>query len=450
MHEHKVLIVDDDEFVCEDIATSLDRQRYEIDTANSEESALEIFRKKNHHIVLTDLKMKNPDDGFILLEKIKSLSPATAVIVLTSYADMQKAIRAMQLGAIDFITKPYEIDHVVARIEGIAERIVLRSENKRLRQVVACHYEMVGQSGAMCELKKQIGSVAKSDSRVLITGPNGSGKELVAWAIHNQSSRLEKPFVTVNCAALPETLIESELFGTTKAAYTGAIDKKGKFETAHEGTIFLDEVGDMSLPTQAKVLRILENGEISRLGSERTSHVNVRVIAATNKNLQEMVAQKSFREDLYYRLNVAAVQTIPLKYRSEDIPLLIDHKLFLLGKSQRAADFLTPKALDYLMTLDWPGNIRELNNVVERLMIYWAGTPYDIDTVKQTMSMGVHRDVIADTARTLKDATDDFERNYIAKVIAECSGNMTEAAKRLDLQRPYLYDKMKKLGVEKQ
>ncbi len=450
MNKFKVLVADDDEFVCEDIVLALSKDLFDIETASNGDQAFGLFCEKRHHIVISDIQMSSQEDGLVLLEKIKTIDSETAVMIITGYSDVARAVRAMQLGAVDYVTKPLDSAQIAIKVTKMAERVALQKDNVRLRNELSSHYELVGKSSVIQDLKRQIGIIAgRSDtSGVLIMGPNGSGKELVARALVNQSNRANKPFEIVNCAALPENLIESELFGTIKGAFTGAVDKKGKFELAADGTIFLDEVGDMSLATQAKVLRVLQNGEFTRIGGEKSIKVNVRVISATNKDLNEMIKQKLFREDLFYRLNVVPIQTVPLKQRIEDIPILIEHKLKKLGKVLEIHSLMNNDALDYLKSLEWPGNVRELNNAVERLMIYWNGVQIDLNYVKQYAG-GPLRSAgqLFDTGRTLKDAVNDFEREYMGKVIDECKGKIADAAKRLGLERPYMYEKMKKLGI---
>ncbi|MBN1982200.1 MAG: sigma-54-dependent Fis family transcriptional regulator [Chitinivibrionales bacterium] len=453
MNRYRVLIADDDVYVCEEIANALKKDGFEIDVAESGERAFSLFQHRQHHIVISDMRMPNEDDGLVLLEKIKQLSAETAVMIITGYSEVSSAVRAMKSGAVDFIMKPLDTEQLVVKIARIAERVDLQSDNFRLRRELSSQYEIIGNSQITKELKRHISVIAnRSDnSGVLITGPNGSGKELVARAIKNQSSRAGKPFEIVNCAALPETLIESELFGTMRGAYTNAVDKKGKFELADEGTIFLDEVGDMSLATQAKVLRVLQNGEFTRLGGEKPIRVDVRVISATNKDLEEMIRQKQFREDLYYRLNVIPVKTTPLWKRAEDIPLLIEHQLKKLGTTIEIEELFDREALDYLTSLEWPGNVRELNNVVERLMIFRDGKPITLDQAKLYTSnpeAGNNR-LITDTSKTLKEATNDFEREYIGKIVDECCGVVAVAAKRLGLERQYLYEMMRRLGISR-
>jgi two-component system nitrogen regulation response regulator NtrX len=392
---------------------------------------------------------KGNNDGFVLLEKIKTLAPTTAVLILTSATEVQKAVKAMQMGALDYITKPYDADQVTIKIDKIADRLSLQAENARLRNELYSHYEILGISPTITELKRQITLVAKTESRVLITGPNGSGKELVARAIHSQSKRANKPFIVVNCAAIPENLIESELFGTVKGAFTDANSKKGQFDLAHEGTIFLDEIGDMSPATQAKVLRVLENGEFTKVGGERSIKVDVRVIAATNKNLSDMIRKNLFREDLFYRLNVITIHTTPLRLRKEDIPILIAGMLKKMGKTFDIATVFTNEAIDFMKSLEWAGNVRELNNAVERIMIFWNQEPLGLDQVSQYINVTIkNTPQLLDTSKNFKEACACFERDYIKAILDEYKGNIADAAERLGLQRPYLYEKMKKLEID--
>jgi two-component system nitrogen regulation response regulator NtrX len=451
MSSYRILIVDDDEFVVEDIATSLDAARFTVNKAYDLDLAIETFQLWHPHIVITDLQMKKSrDDGLILLEKIKAISPTTAVIIITSHSELDRAVAAMQAGAADFITKPFEMTHLLARIDKVAQRVKLQEENERLRSEILTKHRIIGESAPIQELKKQIAMVARSNSRVLVTGPNGSGKELVARSIHNQSQRFEKPFLAINCAAIPENLFESELFGTSRGAFTGAIDKKGAFELADGGTLFLDEIGDMSLINQGKVLRVLQENEIRRVGNIKSIAVDVRVIAATNKNLESEIQANRFREDLYYRLNVARIATPPLSECREDIPHIINRALELMGRENRFDRYFLPDAVNYLKSLSWPGNTRQLINLIESLMIFWCGEPMDIESVKTRMTISSGKNaLVIETDKTLKDAVNNFEHEYILKVIKECRDNITEAAGRLDLQRPYLYEKMKKLGIDR-
>lgn len=453
MSKLQVLVVEDDPYICEDIATSLNQERFETDKAFCGDSAFALFTQKKHQIVLTDLQMKNgKDDGFILLEKVKAASPATAVMIITSLSDVPRAVKAMQLGALDYVTKPYDAEQLAVKVEKIADRVVLENENASLRRELLVRHEIAGLSDSVVQLKRKIGLVASADSCVLITGPNGSGKELVAWSLRNQSKRKDKPFETLNCAAIPDNLIESELFGTTKGAFTGALDKKGIFELAHEGTLFLDEIGDMSPLCQAKVLRVLETGVIRRVGGTADIKTDVRVIAATNKNIEELIENKLFRRDLYDRLNVIPLETTPLCKRREDIPVLIDHLVAKMRKNLEAKRVFQKESIEFLASCEWPGNVRELKNVIERLLIFWDGKPVGVEGVKQYMNQPNRKNATlqtADAKKTLKEASNNFERDFIKRVLDECSGNVTEAAQTLGLQRSYLYDKMKNLGMEK-
>lgn len=452
MNQFRILVVDDDPIVCEDISTELDRSIYKVDTAFNIESALSLFLAKRHHIVLADLTMDGQDDGFILLDKIKGIAPNTAVAIVTAHNDVKRAVKAMQLGAIDYITKPFENDQLLLKITRIADQINLQEEVSRLQRELDTQHELIGNSEPMQELRRQISIVARTESSVLITGPSGSGKELVARAIHRQSHRKENAFIAVNAAAITETLIESELFGTVKGAFTGALDKKGKFELAHEGTLFLDEIGDMSLSTQAKILRAIDQNVVSPVGSVKNVSINVRIITATNKDLSILIEKELFREDLYYRLNVIPLETKPLRERREDIPLLIEHFLLRNGKTENLGRYFSPEAIDCLCSHEWPGNVRELNNMVQRLIIFSNGVPVkpeQINFAPVAVSGRKGTPFMVDASRFFRDACAEFEKQFIARVLDNVNWNVTDAAKQLDLQRAYLYEKMKKLGIER-
>jgi DNA-binding NtrC family response regulator len=448
--KQKVLVVDDDEFVREDIASSLAELPLTVDTASGGEEAFALFLKEGHAIVITDLKMgAGPDDGLDLLEKVKSRSQETSVIILTSFNDVPKAVQAMRMGAFDYVTKPYDATQVKLKIEMLLNQSGLASENQALKKEIADHYGIIGVSDSIRELRAEIARFAATEARVLITGPNGSGKELVARALRSQSSRAGKPFVAINCAAIPENLVESELFGTARGAFTGAMEKAGLFERAHEGTLFLDEVGELSPAAQAKLLRVLETGEFCRLGGAETISVNVRVLSATNKDLWALARENRFREDLLYRLGVLHLTTTALRERREDIPALIGHFLARNGSAREAEAVFTSEAMELLRSLEWKGNVRELANLVERLLLFRDGSR--ITAAQAAKCLGPAAPEAPgwlDTSRPLKAAANEFESAYIRKVIAECRGNMTEAAARLALTRTYLYEKMKALGIE--
>lgn len=446
----KVLVVDDDEFVREDIATSLAELPLAIDTASGAEEAYDLFQKEGYNIVITDLKMgSGPDDGLDLLKKVKQRSPETPVIILTSFNEVPKAVQAMRLGAFDYVTKPYDVGQVKRKIEVLLNQSGLARENQALKREIADQYGIVGVSASIRDLRAEIARFAPTEARVLITGPNGSGKELVARAIRSQSPRAGKPFVAINCAAIPENLIESELFGTARGAFTGAMEKAGLFERAHEGTLFLDEVGELSPAAQAKLLRVLETGEFCRLGGAETIKADVRVLSATNKDLWALAGEKRFREDLLYRLGVLHLTTTPLRERREDIPVLIGHFLARSGTAREAGEVFAPEAIELLKSQDWKGNVRELANVVERLLLFRDGSPVTAAQAAKCLGPAVpEAPGLLDTSRPLKAAVNEFESAYIRKVISECRGNMTEAAARLALTRTYLYEKLKALGIE--
>ncbi len=450
MKKYKVLIADDEKHTRDGIKLALDKKRFEVEMAENGETAFELFKKNHHNIVITDLRMAREDDGMQLLQDVKSLAPETVVIMITAYGDMETAVNAMKLGAFDFVAKPFTADQIEVKVNKAAERLTLQQDYKRLRKEISKEYELIGESSVMQELEEKIALVAKTDSRVLITGPNGTGKELVARAIQKNSERADKPFIKVNCAAIPDTLIEAELFGSEKGAYTGSIASKvGKFEQADGGTIFLDEIGDMSLSAQSKVLRVLESGEITPIGSEKTIEVDVRVIAATNKDLPELIKEGKFREDLYYRLNIIPIQTPSLSERKDDISLLIQHFLEKMGKASSVDQIFGKEALDYLKTWSWPGNVRELNNFVERAVILSSNAKIDLHQVKDFL-IGVPQEKPQrlDTSKQLKEARNEFERVYITQVLKECNGNVSETAKKLGIQRAHLHQKINELEIK--
>lgn len=449
MKKCRVLIADDEKHYCEGIRLSLDAGRYEVDCAEDVREALRLFNAHRHEIVISDIRMPNGMEGLDLLKQIKEIAPETVVIMITAYGDIDMAVAAMKLGAFDFVSKPFNAEQIEVKVNKAAERLMLQQDNLYLRRQLSSEYELIGESGAMRSLKETIAQVAKTESWVLINGPNGTGKELVARSIQKNSLRADKPFVKVNCAALPETLIEAELFGSEKGSFTGSIaPKQGKFVQADGGTIFLDEIGDMPLLAQSKVLRVLESKEISPLGSGKTMQVDFRVIAATNKDLPALIRKDAFREDLYYRINKIPIQTPPLKAMREDIPLLMQHFLVKMGRPSDISQLFSSDAVACLRSYDWPGNVREFNNVIERAVI--LGNNRVINAHQIRNYIGIERQekgVTFTVEKPLKEARNDFERSYIAQVINDCKGNISEAAKRLDLHRSHLHQKMKELGL---
>ena len=450
MKKYKVLIADDEKHTRDGIRLALDKKRFEVEMAENGETAFELFKQYHHTIVITDLRMAREDDGMQLLQDVKSLAPETVVIMITAYGDMETAIKAMKLGAFDFVAKPFTADQIEVKVNKAADSITLQQDNKLLRKELSREYELIGESAVMQALKEKIALVAKTDSRILITGENGTGKEIVARAIQKKSERANKPFVKVNCAAIPETLIEAELFGSEKGAFTGSTaTKTGKFEQADGGTIFLDEIGDMSLSAQAKVLRTLETGEITPIGSEKTIEVDVRVLAATNKDLTALIKEGSFREDLFYRLNIIPVQTPTLSERVEDIPILIQYFLGKIGRASSVEQVFSKEAIEYLKTWSWPGNVRELNNLIERAVILSNNTKIDLHQVKDFI-IGVPQEKVQklDTGKPLKEARNEFERAYITQVLKECGGNVSKASERLGIQRAHLHQKINELEIK--
>lgn len=441
-----VLVVDDERNTCTGIKYALDDTRYEVDTAENINTGFHIFKLKKPRIVITDLRMEGEDDGFQFLQRIKSEIPETIVLMITAYGDVEKAVCAMQAGAFDFITKPFTADQIEIRVNKAAETLNLVNNNSLLRKELSKQFEMVGNSESMQKLKEQIALIAPSDRPALIFGENGTGKELVARAIQQGSQKSTGPFIQVNCAAIPDSLIEAELFGSKKGSFTFSIENKyGKFELADGGTLFLDEIGDMSLNAQSKVLRAIENNEITPIGAEKSVQVDVRIIAATNKDLAKMVVDGQFREDLYYRLSVLPVMVPSLRDRIEDIPLLVNHFLSCAGANP---ELFTPEAVETLKTWNWPGNIRELKNIVERAFILGKNKKVDASIVQSFLfnSPSKIKDSI-DTNLTLKDARENFERNFIRKVLDECGNNKSRTAERLGLQRSYLHQKLTELGL---
>jgi two-component system nitrogen regulation response regulator NtrX len=395
-------------------------------------------------------------DGLQALTELKRLHPELPVIMISGHSTVETAVKATKLGAYDFIEKPLSLEKTVLAVRNALDRQRLEQENRALRQTLEQRYEIVGDSPAIQALRAQIESAAPSHGRVLIRGESGTGKELIARTIHRQSLRADKLFVEVNCAAIPDELIESELFGHERGAFTGATTKRrGKFELADGGTIFLDEVGDMSLKTQAKVLRVLQEQTFERVGGSETLTVDVRVIAASNKQLEEEIQKGSFREDLFYRLNVIPFEVPPLRERKEDIPLLATHFLrFFSEEYGKRVKNLSLEAMDLLLQHPWPGNVRELRNVIERMVIMVPQDviqPFDIASSLRARP-GTAPEAAPEQAMewdgTLREARDRFEREYILRRLAEAHWNITRTAERLGIERSNLHRKVKTYGIE--
>jgi two-component system nitrogen regulation response regulator NtrX len=445
MTEPAVLIIDDEEGIRESLSGIFEDEGYAALTASSGEEALKMLREQSPDLIMLDVWLPGID-GVQTLKEIKNLKPDLPVIMISGHGNIELAVKATKTGAYDFLEKPLSLERVILAAKRALERRTLEMENKALKRDLTREWRLIGDSGKMKQLKEQIEMAAKSNSRVLILGESGSGKELVAHILHQKSNRTEKPFIEMNCAAIPQELIESELFGHEKGSFTGAFErKKGKFELADEGTLFLDEVGDMSLSTQSKVLRVIETQEFQRVGGSRNIRVDVRIISATNKDLIEEVKKGAFREDLLYRLNVIPITVSPLRERKEDIPALVEHFLeyFATEYGQRPKK-VSPDAIKILEAYDWPGNIRELRNVIERLMIM---TPSNTITAKNVVVGGSARsDYFAFS--TLKEARESFERDFITKKLEENSWNISKTAEVLDVERSNLHRKIKSYDIK--
>ncbi len=451
-----ILIVDDEQSIQTSLAGILQDEGYQTSCASDGETALRLIHEEAPELILLDIWMPGMD-GINVLKKIRGLGEGMQVIMMSGHATIETAVTATKLGAHDFIEKPISIEKLLVCIQNALKLNQLVEENKNLRARISRDYEIIGTSQAITELKQQIRIAAPTSGWVLITGENGTGKELVARAIHRQSKRAQKPFIEVNCAAIPEDLIESELFGHEKGSFTGATARrKGKFDLAHEGTLFLDEIGDMSLKTQAKVLRILQEHKFERVGGEKPIEVDVRVIAATNKNLEEEIRQGNFREDLYYRLNVLPFQVPALRDRSDDIPILAQH--FLKSYCQKECvegKQLTEGVLKALSAYKWPGNVRELKNIIERLAIMTqddvidtTALPTEIRAAAQSEDGVKPGNLLASDYSDLKEAREHFEKEFIRSKLNENNWNISKTAEEIGLERSNLHRKIKSFGIE--
>jgi two-component system response regulator HydG len=447
----KILVVDDEASHRKMIEAVLSDEGYEIKQADDGQTAIDAVKKEFYDLVLMDIRM-SAVGGIEALKQIKEISPAIPIIIMTAYASVDTAVNALKSGAYDYLTKPLDIDELKILVQKTLRYHQLEKENIYLKERLNDRFDfsnIIGRSPAMKKLFETTALVAPSEATVLIFGESGTGKELIANAIHQNSPRKERPLITVNCAALPETLLESELFGHEKGSFTGAIARKqGRFQLAHHSSIFLDEVAEMAPATQAKILRVLQEREFEPLGSTQTIKVDTRVIAATNKNLEEEIKKGRFREDLYYRLNVVSLEVPPIRERREDISLLADFFLKRYAeKNKRILKGFTPRAMDLLMRYDWPGNVRELENVVERAVIMARGemiTPAEFPDILQELDPEVKATYVnLSPGRTLKDV----EKDMIIRTLEETAGNRTHAAKILGISRRTLQLKLKEYGI---
>jgi two-component system nitrogen regulation response regulator NtrX len=446
---HTILIVDDESGIRQSLKGVLEDEGYKATVAESGESCLEMMKKKSPDLVLLDVWLPGMD-GLETLQKIREIDDAPEVIMISGHGTIETAVRATKLGAYDFLEKPLSLDKTLILIKNAIDAKRLRHENRDLKKQLQFKSVIAGDSIPMKALRQQISVMAPTNGRVLIYGESGTGKELVAHAIHAQSSRADQMFVEVNCAAIPEDLIESELFGHLKSSFPGAAaDKEGKFHKADGGTLFLDEVGDMSLKTQSKVLRTLDEQRFIPVGGDEPITVDVRVIASTNKDLEEEISKGNFREDLFYRLNVIPFYVPLLRERKEDVPLLTRHflKEFSSAYGRRPRE-ITDDAIQALMRYSWPGNVRELRNVIERIVIM---NPTTFRFERKHLPPLVYRDggrrPVGTEFSTLHQARDAYERDYILKKLDENHGNVSRTAEVLGLERSHLYRKMKTLGI---
>ncbi len=439
-----ILVVDDELSIRESLSGWLQQDGYEVEAAADGMTALVRMQEKHYDIMLIDVKMPEMD-GLTLLKKLKEIDPDTAVVMMTAHGAIQDAVEAMKLGAYDYLLKPFELEELSLTIEKLVHMQTLAMENLILKDRVAAisRFEnLVGQSPPMLQLFETIVDVAQSDSTVLITGETGTGKELVARAIHTQSPRCYGPFIAINCGAFTEHLLESELFGHEKGAFTDAkYTKKGRLEMAHAGTLFLDEVGDISMKMQIDLLRVLESREFTRVGGTVPIRSDFRVIAATHRDLQEAIREKTFRQDLFYRLNVIHLQVPPLRERPEDIPLLAHHFLRRYAtETGKKIDSFHPDALEAMRRYSWPGNVRELENAVERAVVVGKGRKIMVGDLPFVSPGGMQPEGVG-------ASLEEMERQHIARVLAAEGGNISNAAKVLQINRTTLYHKIKKFGL---
>jgi len=439
----KLLVVDDDQNLLELMKMRLESADYEVTTASREEDALQAIKGQIFDLSIVDLQLAHRD-GISIMEEFHLILPEMPVIILTAYGTIESAVEAMKRGAYSYLTKPFDPEDLLLQIERALENRRLTSEVQRLKGLLSERYDfsnIVAKSQKMQKVLEAVAQIANIDSTVFIHGESGTGKELIAKAIHLASERKDKPFVAINCAAIPEALLESKLFGHEKGAFTGAVrSTKGLFAQAHEGAIFLDEIGDMSLSIQAKVLRVLQERQFYPLGSEKLVEVDVRVIAATNKDLEDQVKQGLFREDLFYRIHVIPIYLPPLRERKEDIPPLADHFLKKFSQQMKKdIKGLSPSALQKLMLHDWPGNARELENTIEYAVAMAQREILTDEYILQTKEAFPNEPL-----KPLKELRDDFEKSYLIHLLEICKGNVSQAAKVAGKYRADFYDLLKK------
>jgi two-component system, NtrC family, nitrogen regulation response regulator NtrX len=452
----RILVVDDEAEIRRSVRMILEYEGYDVQEASTGPEALALIEREPPDLAFLDIKMGGMD-GLETLQKIRHGNDALPVVIISGHGTVSTAVEATKLGAFDFIEKPLASERVLVTIRNALDQGRLRDENRTLKRAVEARHQMVGESPAIREIWDKIKRAAPTTATVLLLGESGSGKELVARAIHRNSLRSRDRFVQVNCAAIPEELIESELFGHEKGSFTGATEKQiGKFEQADRGTIFLDEVGDMSPKTQAKVLRVLQEGEVERLGSARTIKVDVRVIAATNKDLEAEIEKGTFREDLYFRLSVIPIRVPPLRDRREDIPVLVRHFVDLFSReNNRRPQRFTPAALEFMQNARWKGNVRELKNTVERLLIMTPGDAIDVHDLRDVVRADSRNSAPVDIAAapqhiapgTLKEFKESAERKFLVEKLREHAWNISKTAEVIGTPRSNLYKKLEQYAI---
>jgi two-component system nitrogen regulation response regulator NtrX len=448
-----ILIIDDEKNICITLQGILEDENYHVEYQNSGKDGLREFEENEPELVLLDVKLQD-SNGIEILGKLKKINPAIPVIMISGNSNISDAVKAIKLGAFDFLEKPLSLPKVKLAVKKALEFYTLCTQMKEYRDQYEKQWEMVGESTIMQELSSLINRVAPSTAKILIRGESGTGKELIARAIHARSKRFDQPFIKFNSAAIPRELVESELFGHERGAFTGAVkNKKGKLEQADGGTLFLDEIGDMDLAAQAKILRVIQEGEFERVGSNHTHHIDVRVIAATNKDLETMVQNGSFREDLFYRLNVVPVLSPPLRQRKEDIPLILNHfSMQCAIEMNHKVKTFSPSALEYLKKPDYPGNVRELKNLVERIYLLCDNqilNPLDIEPVLHTSARSQNCNDASFWQETsnYNEKKRDFEIRYLSTQLRLNAGNVSKTAEALGMQQSNLSRKLHELGI---
>ncbi len=450
MQKANILVVDDEKDICKALNIILSKEGYAVKEAYNGDEALELINRENFDLVMTDIKMEKMD-GFEVLRQTQKISPGTSVVMMTAFASVGSAVDAMKAGAADYITKPFINDEIRLTVKKVLESKQLQMENLILRQELSqrppAFPSIIGSADAMQRVFSIMEKVIPSKSNILITGESGTGKGLVAQAIHESGPRKDKPFISINCGAIPENLLESELFGHKKGSFTSAVDdKKGLITMANGGSLFLDEIGELPSALQVKVLHVIQTKELTPVGDTRVITVDVRIIAATNADLMQRVKEGRFREDLYYRLNVIEIKMPALRERREDIPIIIKHYLdFFARESSKRITDIDYEAMQALLAYDWPGNIRELRNTLERAVVLAEGeviTIHDLPDKFRTL------DVEGISTSSLRQALDNFERDYIKRSLTENKGNKETTANKLGIDLATLYRKMKKLKVE--